>query len=65
MYQSIGTIYRLHRHEQHQHLVDLTHAYANRLEPRLEERPKISSHLSLRSWIITLRNKYSPTKSPR
>jgi hypothetical protein len=65
MYQSISVIYRIHRHEQSQHLVDLTHAHANRLEPRLEKRPKVPSHFSLRPRIITLRDEYSPTKSPR
>jgi hypothetical protein len=65
MYQPISAIYRLHRHEQSQHLVDPTHAHANRLEPRLEERPKIPSHFSLRPRLITLRDEYSPTKSPR
>lgn len=65
MHQPIGALHRLHRHEQHQHLVDPTHAHANRLEPRPEERPKIPPHLPLRPRLITLRNKYSPTKSPR
>lgn len=65
MHQQISTLHRLHSHEQHKHLVDPPHAHANRMVPRPQKRPKIPSHLSLRSRLFTLRNQHRSPKSPR
>lgn len=63
VYQPHSAVYRLYRHEQYQHLVDLAYAHADYLEPCPEERPEIPSHLSLRPWITTLCHKHCQVKS--